>query len=597
MIQPRTLDDFKDKKIPYYYKAAQPKKIPLAVYNQKIIEHVKTAWYFKLLGFFLSVYSYFSFFNYLKYSRFLEISEVNFQAERKIKIQNLILENNLWIDNLLKEKSDFFKSLDFKEAQYNLWKNQTWFDFFWIYNPNLNPWQDNFLIFYTPKESIIRTIYNSVDFLDLLLSNINSIESWKKGKISEYLGYYTPPTQFLEKILTEEEIKAEIAFKKLQETRFSNSNCEIRSYLIEYLFKNKVTLDFLDWRKQFIKIDWCQFEINYLNFKFSKDVFCTFSLTLEKDLLKKIYFFLIDFFLIVFELFNIFFYCTFIFVIFLVTLFIIIIFYIITKYKRFSYKLFLIIFDFFYAIWLFLSPFWRSFKKYLRHNLLIFELKYFFPFENKTRKFFKLLKNKYEFFFKNPFLTKLNNFANFLNDCIGLHNFKLFNTLSQELIYLSTKHILLNFFGLAIEFILAIWLYNLQIDVIITNHHLARFLYWWPEVAQTTAIERLCFFGFLVVYSKFYSFYRFERLDQCLFVLETKQNNFQAQAIDQDRPWVFFSLHDYDPVPGEYERYYRVCRGDEHRIPVPIIHWSHVRYYEISTSKNIFFRFFKWKFW
>ena len=312
MIKPKTLDDFKEKRIPYYYKTAQPKKILLAVLNQRILEHVKTAWYFKFLGFFLSVYSYFSFFNYLKYSRFLEINEVNFKAEKKARIQDLILESNLWIDNLLKERSNFFKSLDFKETQSNLWKNQTWFDFFWIYNPNLNPWQDNFLIFYRPKESIIKTIYNSVDILDYLLLNITSIESWKKGKISEFLGYYTPPTE------------EEIAFKKLQETIFSNYNCEIRSYLIEFFFKNKVTLDFLESKRQLIKIDWCQFEINYLNFKISKDVFCTFSLTLEKDILKKIYFFLKDFFLIDFELFNIFFYFTFIFLIFLITIFIMI---------------------------------------------------------------------------------------------------------------------------------------------------------------------------------------------------------------------------------------------------------------------------------
>jgi hypothetical protein len=53
--------------------------------------------------------------------------------------------------------------------------------------------------------------------------------------------------------------------------------------------------------------------------------------------------------------------------------------------------------------------------------------------------------------------------------------------------------------------------------------------------------------------------------------LETKQNYYQARAIDQEEDWVFFHLHDYDRVEieGVYERYYRVTDGDESRVDVP----------------------------
>jgi len=64
----------------------------------------------------------------------------------------------------------------------------------------------------------------------------------------------------------------------MQHTAFSNYNCEIRSYLIEFLFKNKVSLDFLEWRRSFVDIDWANFEINFLNFKASKDLFINFFL-------------------------------------------------------------------------------------------------------------------------------------------------------------------------------------------------------------------------------------------------------------------------------------------------------------------------------
>jgi len=72
------------------------------------------------------------------------------------------------------------------------------------------------------------------------------------------LGYYTPPIieeKPIKKILSQSEIDAALLFEKMQRTAFSNYNCEIRSYLIEFLFKNKVSLDFLEWRKSFVKIN------------------------------------------------------------------------------------------------------------------------------------------------------------------------------------------------------------------------------------------------------------------------------------------------------------------------------------------------------
>ena len=93
----------------------------------------------------------------------------------------------------------------------------------------------------------------------------------------------------------------------MQHTAFSNYNCEIRSYLIEFLFKNKVSLDFLEWRRSFVDIDWANFEINFLNFKASKDFFINFSFSLEKDLIFFIFQILKDVFIKNFFVFNFFF--------------------------------------------------------------------------------------------------------------------------------------------------------------------------------------------------------------------------------------------------------------------------------------------------
>ena len=94
MVQPRTLDDFKDKKIPSYYKASLPKKVPLEVQNEKILEHLKTYFIYKFLAFVFVFYQLFYFFNYLKFSIFLKISKANFDAEKRQKIRETIYDNN-----------------------------------------------------------------------------------------------------------------------------------------------------------------------------------------------------------------------------------------------------------------------------------------------------------------------------------------------------------------------------------------------------------------------------------------------------------------------------------------------------------------------
>ena len=76
MVQPRTLDDFKNQKIPSYYKASLPKKIPLEVQNEKILELLLTHFIYRFLAFIFVFYKSFYFFNYLKFSRFLKISNV-----------------------------------------------------------------------------------------------------------------------------------------------------------------------------------------------------------------------------------------------------------------------------------------------------------------------------------------------------------------------------------------------------------------------------------------------------------------------------------------------------------------------------------------
>ena len=133
----------------------------------------------------------------------------------------------------------------------------------------------------------------------------------------------------------------------MQHTAFSNYNCEIRSYLIEFLFKNKVSLDFLEWRRSFVDIDWANFEINFLNFKASKDLFINFSFSLEKDLIFFIFQIIKDFFI-----FNFFFYWIFIFLTFLFTIFFLLFLGILKNYKKYFYNFFYMIFYFFFISFL-----------------------------------------------------------------------------------------------------------------------------------------------------------------------------------------------------------------------------------------------------
>ena len=123
MIQQRTLDDFKGQKIPYYYKAAKKKDLPLHVQNQMILNHFKTHPFYKILGFFVSIYSFFSFFKYAMFSRFLEISKVNAATEKKNRIQKNLLENDLWIKDLLHQKAEFFKILKEQQDQIEYLEN------------------------------------------------------------------------------------------------------------------------------------------------------------------------------------------------------------------------------------------------------------------------------------------------------------------------------------------------------------------------------------------------------------------------------------------------------------------------------------------
>ena len=79
------------------------------------------------------------------------------------------------------------------------------------------------------------------------------------------------------------------------------------------------------------------------------------------------------------------------------------------------------------------------------------------------------------------------------------------------------------------------------------------------------------------MYSTIYYLYRYHRIDETLFVLETKQNYYQAQAIENEEEWVFFNLSDYDKVPGQVERYFRVCPAYRHRLKMTENHWSYQR--------------------
>ena len=96
------------------------------------------------------------------------------------------------------------------------------------------------------------------------------------------------------------------------------------------------------------------------------------------------------------------------------------------------------------------------------------------------------------------------------------------------------------------------WLYNLPINILITNYRLAKFLFFWPEVFLSTGIERLTMFLVPVAFFKDYWLYCWHRLDQCIFMLETKQNYFQARAIDEEREWGFLSFAWLWPSRGRW---------------------------------------------
>ena len=105
---------------------------------------------------------------------------------------------------------------------------------FFKYNLNLNVWQNNFLIFYKPKETLEKFLINGgyylEDYYSLIFGDVFSRDYWRTNWISKYFGYYTPPVieeepiKF-EKILSQSEIDAAILLEKMQYTVFSNYNC------------------------------------------------------------------------------------------------------------------------------------------------------------------------------------------------------------------------------------------------------------------------------------------------------------------------------------------------------------------------------------
>jgi len=191
------------------------------------------------------------------------------------------------------------------------------------------------------------------------------------------------------------------------------------------------------------------------------------------------------------------------------------------------------IFYFFYIVWKKIDPFWRSLKKKLIHRFLTLERVYFFPFEKRVRNFFQNLKNKYEFFFKTPIVKKIHSFVNRIEMIFGLRHYKFAQTWTKDQQYNYLKTFLWHLFGMSLEFILVFWLYKMPINLIITNVYLAKFLYHlWPESFLSNGIERLYLVIGFVMYFKIYYLYRHYRIDETLFVLETKQNYYQAQAIE-----------------------------------------------------------------
>jgi hypothetical protein len=182
-------------------------------------------------------------------------------------------------------------------------------------------------LYYQPKVALKNTLYDVVYVLDCILDPFLSKKNYTENRITEFLGLYTPPKPPIVKPpLTEAEKLAAEIFKKKQETLFSNYDCEIRSYIIEYLFKNKVTLDFLEWRRSHVPINWSKFEEHYLSFKAPSDLFINYSLNLEKDPIFFLHLIFKDVFIKDFYIFNLFFYflfivLTFLFPIVLITFF------------------------------------------------------------------------------------------------------------------------------------------------------------------------------------------------------------------------------------------------------------------------------------
>jgi hypothetical protein len=75
-----------------------------------ILQYFKTHWFYKIFKFIFVVFSSLYLFNFLKFSRFLKISFANFESEKKARIKKTIIENNNYINDLIKKQAEFLKN-------------------------------------------------------------------------------------------------------------------------------------------------------------------------------------------------------------------------------------------------------------------------------------------------------------------------------------------------------------------------------------------------------------------------------------------------------------------------------------------------------
>lgn len=69
-----------------------------------ILQYFKTHWFYKIFKFIFVVFSSLYLFNFLK------ISFANFESEKKARIKKTIIENNNYINDLIKKQAEFLKN-------------------------------------------------------------------------------------------------------------------------------------------------------------------------------------------------------------------------------------------------------------------------------------------------------------------------------------------------------------------------------------------------------------------------------------------------------------------------------------------------------